>query len=107
VDISDEAMVATVEHILPENPNDEGWEHFPPESHERCYERVGNYSLLERALNGQHAGNDIFSKKQLIYAQSQYQISKRLVEFADWTEESIAKRQSELARVAKSIWSLA
>lgn len=105
-DISDEAMTATVEHILPENPDEAGWEHFSAEAHERSCERVGNYSLLERNLNGQRAGNAPFSQKQMVYAQSQYRTSKELTQYTDWTEETIAKRQTELARTAKSVWSL-
>lgn len=106
-DISDEAMTATVEHILPENPNEVGWEHFLAEAHERSYERVGNYSLLERGLNGQQAGNAAFAQKQKVYVLSQYQTSKELAKYTDWTEETIAKRQAEMAKVAKSIWALA
>ncbi len=106
-DISDEAMEATVEHILPENPGETGWEHFSTESHERSFERMGNYSLLERSLNGQHAGNASFSQKQSVYAQSQYRTSKDLARYTDWTEETITKRQTEMAQVAKSVWSLA
>lgn len=106
-DISDEAMAATVEHILPENPGEAGWEHFGNEAHERSYERVGNYSLLESGLNRQQAGNAAFPQKQKVYAQSQYQMSKELTAYTEWTDDSIAKRQSEMARVAKSVWSLA
>ena len=99
-------MTATVEHILPENPGEVGWEHFAAEAHERSCERVGNYSLLERGLNGQQAGNAAFAQKQQVYAQSQYQTSKELTQFADWTEATIAKRQSEMAKVAKTVWAL-
>ncbi len=105
-DITDEGMTATVEHILPENPGEVGWEHFAAEAHERSCERVGNYSLLERGLNGQQAGNAAFAQKQQVYAQSQYQTSKELTQFADWTEATIAKRQSEMAKVAKTVWAL-
>ena len=105
-DITDEGMTATVEHILPENPGEAGWEHFTSDAHERSYERVGNYSLLERGLNGQQAGNAAFAQKQAVYAKSQYRTSTDLGNFTDWTEETIAKRQAELAKVAKSIWSL-
>ncbi len=105
-DITDEGMSATVEHILPENPGEADWEHFRPEAHERSFERVGNYSLLERGLNGKEAGNAAFAQKQSVYAQSQYRTSKDLGRFTDWTEETIAKRQGELAKVAKTIWML-
>lgn len=105
-DITDEGMTATVEHILPENPGEAGWEHFTVEAHERSYERIGNYSLLERGLNGQQAGNAPFALKQPVYAQSHYRTSKDLAQFTEWTEETIAKRQAEMARVAKSVWAL-
>ena len=105
-DITDDGMTATVEHILPENPGEGGWEHFSAEAHERSYERVGNYSLLERSLNGQQAGNASFPQKQAVYAQSQYRTSKDLAQFTDWTEEAIAKRQTDMAKVAKTVWAL-
>ena len=105
-DISDEAMTATVEHILPENPGEIGWDHFSAEAHERSYERVGNYSLLERNLNGRQAGNTPFAHKQTAYAQSQYRTSKDLALFTAWTEETIAKRQADMARIAKTVWSV-
>ena len=106
-DITDEGMTATVEHILPENPGEVGWEHFTVEAHERSYERVGNYSLLERGLIGQQAGNATFALKQAVYARSQYRTSKDLAQLTEWAEETIAKRQNEMARVAKAIWALA
>ena len=105
-DISDEAMTATVEHILPENPGETGWEQFSGDAHERSYERLGNYSLLERSLNGQQAANAPFSQKQLVYRQSHYRTSNDLIQYTDWTEETIAKRQTDMAKVAKSVWSL-
>jgi hypothetical protein len=105
-DITDEGMTATVEHILPENPGEAGWEHFTVDAHERSYERVGNYSLLERGLNGQQAGNAAFAKKQIVYAQTQYRTSKDLCQFTEWTEATIAKRQAEMAKVARTIWAL-
>jgi hypothetical protein len=105
-DITDEGMPTTVEHILPENPGESGWEHFTADAHERSYERVGNYSLLERGLNGQQAGNAAFAQKQTVYVQSQYRTSKDLGQFTDWTEETITKRQAEMAKVAKAIWAL-
>lgn len=105
-DITDEGMTATVEHILPENPSEVGWECFTAEAHERSYERVGNYSLLERGLNGQQAGNAAFAQKQTVYSQSQYHLSRELSQLGDWTEEAIGKRQAKLAKLAKTIWGM-
>ncbi len=105
-DINDEGMAATVEHILPENPGEVGWEHFTVEAHERSYERVGNYSLLERGLNGQQAGNAAFAQKSAVYEHSHDRTSKDLAQFSDWTEEAITKRQADMAKVAKTVWAL-
>ncbi len=107
IDISDEAMTATVEHILPENPGETDWEHFSAEAHERSYERLGDYSLLERGLNSQQTGNASFAEKLKVYTQSQYQTSKELTQYSDWREETIVRRQTYLANVAKAVWALA
>ena len=105
-DLSDETMAATIEHILPENPGETGWEHFSSEAHERSIDRIGNYSLLERGLNSQQAANASFIEKQRVYSRSQYSISQQLVQVTEWTEEAIAKRQRDLAAIAKAVWSL-
>jgi hypothetical protein len=104
LDISDETMAATIEHILPENPDPAGWAQFSPEAFERCVDRLGNYSLLERPLNSQQAANSPFTAKQAVFAQSKYQLSRELTQFGDWTEAAIAQRQAQLARVAKATW---
>lgn len=105
-DLTDESMAATVEHILPENPSEAGWEHFGPTVHERCFEMVGNYSLLEHRLNTQKAANAPFAAKQKFYAESQYKTSGELADYPEWTEASIARRQAALGKIAKSIWAL-
>jgi hypothetical protein len=105
-DITDEAMTATVEHILPENPGTSGWEHFSEEAHERSFERLGNYSLLERGLNGARAANVPFEQKQAVYDISVYRTSRELVQYSDWTEEAIARRQAGMAKIAKAVWAL-
>jgi len=42
----------------------------------------------------------------LVYRQSHYRTSNDLIQYTDWTEETIAKRQTDMAKVAKSVWSL-
>lgn len=105
IDISDEVMKATVEHILPENVSDSEWPQFSTTVHERCVERLGNYSLLERSLNNKDAANASFESKKEVFERSQYRISRELCEYDTWTEASIQDRQKEFARVGKTIWS--
>jgi uncharacterized protein with ParB-like and HNH nuclease domain len=106
-EISDENMAATVEHILPESPGEKGWGAFSQDAHERSFERLGNYSLLERRLNNRYAGNAPFEEKRKVFQRSKYRLSKRLLDFDEWTEDSIAVRQADLAKVAKGVWALA
>jgi uncharacterized protein with ParB-like and HNH nuclease domain len=105
-DISDEAMTATVEHILPENPADSDWTDFKPDARERCVERLGNYSLLERNLNSREAANSNFAEKLPIYSKSQYKTSKEVCDYSEWTEEVINVRQGRMAKVAKTVWAI-
>jgi Protein of unknown function DUF262/Protein of unknown function (DUF1524) len=105
-DVSDATMTATVEHVLPENPGETGWEQFSADARERCCDRLGNYSLLERGLNAVEAANEAFSLKRQVYARSQYVTSKDLVAWDEWTEAAIAERQKAMARAAKTVWSL-
>jgi hypothetical protein len=105
-DISDDTMQATIEHILPENPSDTGWQNFSDEAHDRASERLGNYTLLERSLNSSDAGNASFESKQDAYRRSTYQLTQDLTNFTEWTEDTIAQRQSAMAKMAKSIWSI-
>jgi len=107
VDVHDEAMAGTIEHILPENPGGEGWGHFSPETHQRSVDRLGNYSLLELKLNRQEAANSSFDKKRQVFAQSTYRLSKDLANYQEWTEDTIAHRQAKMAKVAKTVWALA
>jgi hypothetical protein len=107
VDISDSAMDATVEHVLPENPAASQWTEFTRDAHERSVDRLGNYALLEGSLNRREAANAEFLDKRSVYAKSKYSLSNRLCEFAEWTEDAIDRRQARLAKIASSLWAIA
>ena len=105
-DITDEGMTATIEHILPENPCNADWGQFTPDAYERSVERLGNYSLLERNLNSRDAANSGFAEKLPIYSKSQYKTSQELCDYSEWTEEAINSRQTQMAKVAKTVWAI-
>ena len=46
-----EADPGTIEHILPENPNEVWEETFPPNIQEIFIDRLGNYVLLDASKN--------------------------------------------------------
>lgn len=95
----------TVEHILPESA-DETWGDFSSEEVERSIYRLGNLSLLEKKLN-READTLNYESKKLFFKQSNCNLTKSLPEdYETWTEAKITSRQRELAKAAKSIWTI-
>ena len=95
----------TEEHVLPENPAG-GWgEVFPPERWESAVERLGNLTLLERALN-REVGNGPYSAKRAAYESSSYALTREIADLApeEWTPALLDERQRRLAVRAVRLW---
>lgn len=93
---------ATIEHILPENGNENYITEFPQAIHESVVYRLGNYTLLEDDKN--RACETLpFPDKKEIYATSHYHLSREIVSNT-WSPNSIDLRQDRLANYASSIW---
>ncbi len=94
----------TIEHILPEN-FDENWnQQFNSETENFVY-RLGNYTLLETKKNNQCA-NKTFTEKINIYQDSQYQLTKNHLQYDEWNITALNQYQKQLAKYAKTIWKL-
>ena len=92
----------TIEHILPENGNENYLENFPQSIHESLVYRLGNYTLLEDNKN-RNCETLAFEIKKPIFQTSQYEISKQ-INYNDWTPNTIERRQEKLSKYASSIW---
>ncbi len=96
----------TLEHILPDNPDEASW---PWEDRKiQLYRyRLGNMTLLETGKNN-HIGNASFSEKQEVYKTSSVLSTKTLgiLDTKEWTEKSIDDRQRKMAKEAKGIWKI-
>jgi len=94
----------TIEHILPENGNENYINDFPQSIHESFAYRIGNYSILEEEKN--RGCNDLpFSDKKKIYETSRYELSKK-IKSNTWTPSSIESRQEKLSKLALTIWKI-
>ena len=92
----------TIEHILPENGNENYLNEFPQSIHESLVYRLGNYTILEDDKN--RACETLpYDEKKEIYQTSQYEITKE-INYSHWTPNSIDRRQERLANYASSIW---
>lgn len=101
-----ESAQYSVEHVLPEHPED-GWDGFDEPLHDRCVYRLGNMTLLKTNVN-RDLGNAAFSDKSATYGQSEFVTTKKIAEdYDEWTADKIQSRQQWMARQAISIWRIA
>lgn len=106
IDIND--TTATIEHILPENPQ-ECWEgSFGKNSINYIY-KLGNYSLLQDKEN-RAIENKCYADKKDTYRDSRYYTSSDSSIGAvktKWDIKTLEQRQASLAKKAKEIWKIA
>lgn len=99
---NDDQSIITLEHILPERPQD-NWPQFSPEAHSAFCRRIGNMALLKAKKNSDlHSAP--FSAKRQTYAETPYEWTRQLAELDDWTVAEINNRQEKMAAVAPKIW---
>ncbi len=92
----------TIEHILPENP-DENWEKsFPIKIQEKYKYRISNYTLLENRIN-RDCERKIFDDKKVLYEQSEYLMPRRITA-PEWLPSTLDARQNDMAKWATAIW---
>lgn len=95
----------TIEHILPENA-DEEWGEFSFDEINRSRFRIGNLTLLEKKLN-REAAQKSFAEKCKLFEKSQSKLTNSIpTKFSTWDEAKIATRQRQLAKHAKAIWKI-
>jgi uncharacterized protein with ParB-like and HNH nuclease domain len=103
-DYQPEDAVATIEHILPENPGSVWEDTFPVDIQDEYIYRLGNYGLLEASINNKLDSNKSFTEKLIEYRKSAYKLCNEYCEYEKFDPKAIALRQEKMARVAKSIW---
>lgn len=105
-DLDMESEQYTLEHILPENPEN-NWPQFEGDQLEEFIYRIGNIAILESGLN-RDIGNATFEKKKALYLQSAFETTRKIAaENAEWTGERLAERQRWMAKQATSVWRIA
>lgn len=94
----------SIEHILPEHPDDKWESLFENESGSYIY-RLGNYTLLKTKENND-LGSAPFNEKRLVYKNSKYIITQKIASKTEWTKESIEDRQRAMADTANAVWNI-
>lgn len=99
---ADESEV-NLEHILPRNPTTSDWPQFNENEIDTWAYRIGNLALLAVGPNGK-IGNKPWAVKKPVLEASELELTKQAGVYADWNQESIAKRQEGLAELAVKTW---
>ncbi|MEM9155520.1 MAG: DUF262 domain-containing protein [Cyanobacteria bacterium P01_F01_bin.33] len=99
-DISEDGF--SIEHILPESPTEDWRRKFTDIQIEGMLYRIGNMTPLEPKLNRQ-VGNEPYSSKQEAYQKSVYHLTQNILA-EEWTFDTLASRQQQLAQRATCIW---
>ena len=119
------ASTVDIEHILPQTPKDAVMVSFDkPDEYDEYVEKLGNLTLLEKTINTS-VSNDLYMNKKAGYRQSNFLLTRSIVEipqvgnntqlnravkdllqFDDWSSESIDSRQEMLVRLASEVWGM-
>ncbi len=101
-DVGLDSETDTIEHIYPQNPNDD-WD--DDEMNTFTY-RLGNLCLLEKRLN-KDIENQSYAIKLEAYRQSSFITTNSITEnYSEWTQNSIHQRQKQMSICAKSLWKI-
>jgi len=103
-DYQPEDAVATIEHILPENPGSIWEDTFSVDIQDEYIYRLGNYGLLEANVNKKLDNNKPFAEKLIQYKKSAYKLCNKYCEYDKFDPTVIALRQGIMAKFAKTIW---
>ena len=101
----------TLEHILPQNPDEEWVAYFLragvdlKEAMAWRYQ-IGNMTLLDEKKNGFSKNAFITKKCERAYNHSLLKINEPLKNLTDWNKENIQKRTSDLLEAALDIWKI-
>ncbi len=96
------SQIITLEHVLPRKPEG-NWPQFSDDDVRLHSTRLGNLVLMRASENSafKSAG---FLDKRAAYAQSSYSLTSMVGDMAEWTVDTIAGRQRELAKLAVKTW---
>jgi len=102
-DFEFESAAYSLEHILPEHP-DQSWAYIEEPKQDRLIYRIGNMTPLETKRN-RELGNGDYASKRAVYEKSDFQITRAIAEhYEAWDEQKIEARQKQLAKLAASLW---
>jgi uncharacterized protein with ParB-like and HNH nuclease domain len=96
----------TLEHILPENPNQDWSENFTAEEARDFAYRIGNLTLLPTEKNKKQGSKSFKDKCDNAYKGCGLKITEEILLHSAWNTCAIIDRQAKLADVAVNAWKI-
>lgn len=96
------ANEVNLEHVLPQNPSLYCGQ-IEAEVADVYFNRLGNLALMKQKINSE-IGNAGFDAKKGVFADSQFELTKKIASNDNWMPANIDARQSELAALAIKAW---
>jgi hypothetical protein len=104
--------IITVEHVLPQNPNEDShWVNdFTEEERTYWTHRLGNLLLLNRTKNSEAQNYDFDVKKSKYFTSSKgaalFALTTQVLNYQEWTPTVVEQRQGELTKKLIDEWEL-
>jgi hypothetical protein len=104
-EVSSDVHKITLEHILPQNPNESWNDSFSSkDEHSSWVNTIGNLTLIEKTIN-KKIGNVGFSEKKAeAYQKSKLALNAQISEYDVWDITTIKDRANKLAIAAEQCW---
>jgi hypothetical protein len=94
-----------LEHVLPMTPSDNWLKNWNADDAKAYQRRLGNMAIMSAKINST-LGNESFKTKKDELAKSSFHFTKIIGDYAKWDQAAIEDRQSKMAEVAASVWSV-
>jgi hypothetical protein len=108
----EDRSVVDIEHIAPRKAFQakkySSWQQYlnlNSSQFDEYKDRLGNLTLLENKIN-RRASDNPFQQKKGRYENSDFDMTRSVTQYAEWSAEAIEERSEELAEAAVRIWSL-
>ena len=93
----------TLEHILPQKPNDTWQESFGRDTYNDAIDRLGNLTILTDKDN---LAQQPFERKREILKESKLALNRKIAEYKTWDMDNLDEYQGWLAKHAVSVWKI-
>ncbi len=104
--IDEVGLGLTIEHVLPQRPEEHWEQSFGSNNWQQYRQRFGNMALASQELNEKLGQKAFLAKKPLLMASDYLTTNQTFENYAEWTPAEVEARQKKLAELAVQTWNI-